>query len=291
MTTPHQPEPDTHAAEVLAEISGTRLAILARHPNARFFAFWDMDGTLLHGDCSEGLVEDGREVYPGLVQLAIEAGLAAGAGYPPDGGFAKCWQTYRWLEENKGRGTAYPFLAQVFAGAEEEALVRLATGYFNGRLRDHYYASSLAIFEGLASLGVEQHVISASAEFFVRGAAASLGMPAERLHGIRVDSADGRLTREVRQPVTFAEGKTAHLLHIMTVREKETVDRPLCILAGFGNSVMTDGAFLRHISEQALPAGRPVVLMINAGTDESSASLRCRNVRHALTVGHRKRSR
>jgi len=47
---------------MLSELRQTRSAILARFPRARFVAFWDLDGTLLHGDCSEGLSVGGRRV-------------------------------------------------------------------------------------------------------------------------------------------------------------------------------------------------------------------------------------
>ena len=40
-----------------------------------FLAFWDFDGTILKGDCSEGLRQDGKPIYKGMVQLGIEAVL------------------------------------------------------------------------------------------------------------------------------------------------------------------------------------------------------------------------
>ena len=36
---------------------------------------WDFDGTILKGDCSEGLKEGDKTIYPGLAQFAIEHGL------------------------------------------------------------------------------------------------------------------------------------------------------------------------------------------------------------------------
>src|ERR1041385_767707 len=43
----------------------------------RFVALWDFDGTILKGDCSEGLKQDGRGAYAGLAQVAIERGLSS----------------------------------------------------------------------------------------------------------------------------------------------------------------------------------------------------------------------
>jgi len=285
VTTNSKPETEPHVAELLAALGETQAAITAKFPLARFFAFWDLDGTLLHGDCSEGLSEGGREIYPGLVQLAIEEGLAIPCGYHPAGGFAKCWHTYRWLEEHRGRAEAYPFLAQVFAGAEESVLTRLATDYFDRKLKHYYYIASQLIFAGLAARGVEQHVISASADVFVRGAAQSLGLAPGHLHGIRVRAAGGRLTRELLLPITFAAGKTTRLIEIVATTQAATPDRPVFILAGFGNSVLTDGNFLGHISAQTLPAGQPLALMINAGTEPASPPMQCRHVRHARIAG------
>lgn len=37
-----------------------------------FVTFWDFDGTILKGDCSEGYKENDRQIYRGLVQIAIE---------------------------------------------------------------------------------------------------------------------------------------------------------------------------------------------------------------------------
>jgi len=51
--------------------------------NAIFLAFWDFDGTTMKGDCSEGLQENGKLIFPGLAQVAIEHGLSQ--IYPPDG--------------------------------------------------------------------------------------------------------------------------------------------------------------------------------------------------------------
>ncbi len=37
------------------------------------------------------------------------------------------------------------------------------------------------------------------------------------------------------------------------------------VIGGFGNSYNTDGPFLAWIASQSLPAGKPVVVMINGG--------------------------
>ena len=121
---PHSPE------EILVEFRETRAAILARHPRARFLVFWDLDGTILCGDCSEGLQSGGRTHYPGLVQVAIELGLSA--AYAGPHAHLRCMSDYAWLRGRIGAWMAYPFLAQVFAGAREEVLLRRGAGPFPG---------------------------------------------------------------------------------------------------------------------------------------------------------------
>src|SRR5882757_8621010 len=78
-------EPDD--SRIVEQIFQTREAILKVSTNAEpvFAAFWDFDGTILKGDCSEGLVIGGKGVYPGLAQVCIEKGLSE--LYAPHGGF------------------------------------------------------------------------------------------------------------------------------------------------------------------------------------------------------------
>lgn len=276
-----QPEP--HATKLLAELRETRAVLAEKFSDARFLAFWDFDGTLLRGDCSEGLAVRRRSVYPGLVQLAIEHGFAA--DYPAAGGFPVWRRDYLGLRRRFGAWLAYPFLAQIFAGAEERALLGLAERHFAATLGRFYFAASRFIFGGLAAVGVEQHVLSASPEFFVRGAAAGLGLPPARLHGIRLHLAAGRLTRDPVHPVSFAEGKRLLLLEIVRAAAQEAPARPVFILAAFGNCHANDGPFLAQVAHGTLPSGRPLAVMINAGTAPPAYRRLFRGVRQARVVG------
>jgi len=277
---------ESHAAELLAELLDLRAALLALRPKARLFAFWDLDGTLLRGDCSEGLHAEGQELYPGLVRLAIEQGHSP--VYSSDGiGYQRWQQDYRQLSERIGCWLAYPFLAQIFAGASEQDLLDLAAAHFDTTLRKFYFAASRTIFDGLAKAGVEQHILSASAQFFVRGAAASLALPPENLHGIQVKTADGKLTRELLYPVTYAEGKVTKLIEIVQAAEgqaRSDSEQPVFVLAAFGNSFETDRAFLAHVLGQSLPTGLPLAVMINAGFAPTDYRGLFRSVRQTRVV-------
>ena len=51
---------EPHAAELLADVRETCASLREQFPAARCLAFWDFDGTLLRGDCTEGLIRCGR---------------------------------------------------------------------------------------------------------------------------------------------------------------------------------------------------------------------------------------
>jgi len=270
----------THTPGLLAELIDTRSAILERLPRARLLAFWDLDGTLLAGDCSEGSVEGVRTQFPGLVQLAIERGLSA--DYRGPRAHERCMGHYAWLREHVGAWMAYPFLAQVFAGADERELLDLAAEHFDSTLSRFYFPSSSRLFEGLADCGIEQHILSASAEIFVRGAAESLGVAPAQLHGIRVRTRCGLLTRDLIHPVTYAAGKLDRMHDIVLKAEAETPERPVFIIGAFGDSYDNDGPFMAHVSRTALPAGRPLAVMVNAGIVPDDYRGLFRSARHTL---------
>jgi len=118
-------------------------------------------------------------------------------------------------------------------------------------LSRHYFAASRLWFDGLAADGVEQDVISASPEVFVGGAAASLGIAPERIHGIRMRATDGRLTREVGYPVLCGEGKLARLHEIVRASQAESPLQPVFVISVFGNNFVSDGPYAafatRHV--------------------------------------------
>ncbi len=207
---------EAESAALLDRLLGVREAILASGDSAggdaadaAFITVWDFDGTILDGDCSEGLQRDGRTVYAGLAQLSIEHGLSA--LYSGKGGFPAFWNDYTMLDERIGHWIAYPFILQMLRGARADEVSDLAAQSFETLYRSHYFASSVEIIRGLQAAGVEVHVISASAERFVRGAAATLDLNPQHINGIRVIERNGLLTEELIYPVTWADGKRLRL--------------------------------------------------------------------------------
>ena len=72
---------EIQAKEILSEIVALKQKIVNSQIDAHlekccFLAFWDFDGTVMKGDCSEGLRENGEEVFKGLVELGILKGYA-----------------------------------------------------------------------------------------------------------------------------------------------------------------------------------------------------------------------
>lgn len=273
---------EPHVEPIVSEILALREAVLKAESvwDARFVTFWDFDGTILDGDCSEGLVREGRTVYKGLAQLAIEAGLSGVYG---PGEFERFWADYQLIDGRVGHWLSYPFLVQMLRGARAADVRALAQKHFAEVLRKHLFTSSVEIIGRLHGAGVEVHVVSASGEIFVRAGSEAAGIPKSRMHGIRTAVRGGALTDELRYPVTYAEGKAARIRQIL--QSKRFKGRPAYVLAGFGNSFQTDGPFLKWIASQRLPAGRPLAVMVNGGDEPDTYKGLFRLVRQTEVVG------
>ena len=247
-----------------------------------FLAFWDFDGTILKGDCSEGLKDGARTVYPGLAQVAIENGLSS--LYPREGGFGRFWTDYTNMDTRIGRWLAYPFVPQMLRGARADDVLRLSRAHFAGTLSNYLMASSVKIIRALERGGVDSHILSASADLFVKGGAQSLALPANHIHGIEVRTRDGRLTEELIYPVTWGIGKLERLKQVTAETQREPAGRKVFVLAGFGDSYNTDGPFLRFIASQRLPAGEPIAVFYGEGDEPAEYKGLFFQARHAATV-------
>ncbi|MEI8040052.1 MAG: haloacid dehalogenase-like hydrolase [Verrucomicrobiota bacterium] len=282
-------EPDD--SHIITQVLRTRDAILksAGGTNAAastaFLAVWDFDGTILKGDCSEGLREGDRIVYPGLAQVAIEHGLSE--LYPRAGGFGRFWTDYTNLDVRIGRWLAYPLIPQMLRGARAEDVLQLSRRYFADTLSSYFMASSVHIILALERGGVESHIISASADLFVKGAAESLALPADHIHGIEVRTRDGRLTEELVYPVTWNVGKLDKLRQILAQLGRKRPGKQVFVLAGFGDSYGTDGPFLKFIATQSLPAGKPIAVFYESKGEPGEYRGLFYQARHSRTVSDR----
>jgi phosphoserine phosphatase len=145
-------------------------------------------------------------------------------------------------------------------------------------------ASSVKIIGALRQNGVESHIISASADLFVKGAAESIGIPSERIHGIEIRARDGLLTDEIVYPVTWNIGKLKKIQSIVAKTKRELPGGRVFLLAGFGDSYSTDGPFLKFIATQALPAGKPIAVFYNSKAEPDEYRGLFYQARHSATV-------
>ncbi len=288
ITSPHVQAEEPDDSRIVEQILRTREMILQTATNAGFpekavfLAFWDFDGTILKGDCSEGLRDGPRTVYPGLAQVAIENGLSQ--LYPRDGGFQRFWTDYTNMDQRVGQWLAYPFIPQMLRGANADEVLKLSETHFVGTLSNYLMASSIQIIRALERGGVQSHILSASADLFVKGASQSLGIPADRIHGIETRTREGRLTEELVYPVTWNLGKLERLRQIIAAVEKTSDGKRAFVLAGFGDSYGTDGPFLKFITLQKLPAGAPLAVFYGEQPAPAEYAGLFYHARHTTTV-------
>lgn len=248
---------ETHADGVVKAVLENVAKLKAADPAAVPMAFWDFDGTIIKGDVSEGLDENGQRKFRGLIERTIEEGLSP--VYSAKDGWAKYRDAdYPRLKE-LGLWLAWPFNAQIYEGVETAKLDAFCREEYAKTYRKWYFASSVKIFKALAAAGVENYVISGSPEVFVRNAAESLGIPRERIRGIRVAEVGGRMTTRLVYPLPFAADKVENLREFVGARPHGVA------IAAFGNSYYNDAPFMRYVVTQAnLPGGaKGTALMIN----------------------------
>lgn len=257
---------EKHVDAVVTEVLANVAKLKAAQPNAVPMAFWDFDGTIIKGDISEGLFENekertGKQLYKGLIEETILAGLST--VYKGPGG----WKQYEEVDYPRmneiGRWLAWPYNAQIYGGVPSADLDAFCSQKVAEVYRKWYFVSSVAIWQALEKAGVENYVVSASPEIFVRNTAESLGVTRGRTRAIRVEIDGGRMTTKVVHPVPFGEGKVENVRQLVLSRENGVA------IAGFGNSYSTDGYFLRYIVTQHLPGGaKGFALMINGGKEK-----------------------
>lgn len=268
---PPPPAPETPAGGIADEILASAAALRAASPDAQPMAFWDFDGTLFQGDCSEGFKTGmGGPRVAGLAEAAVLAGWSR--RYPAAAGMQGFWLDYRNLMRREGHAAAYLHLAQAFAGAPETKLLALAGEEFRSHLQPWFFREALALWHLLEAGGVRCEVISASPDFFVKGASSVLGVPPERLHGLRLLNTDeGLLTSWPMEPLTIGAGKAAVLREILSETAGGQPGERFAV-AGFGNDLVTDGPMLEAVASATLPAGTPFAALVNCRKRDAGTS-------------------
>ena len=248
---------EKHADGIVADILAEVAKLKAADPQAVPIAFWDFDGTVIKGDISTGLVEDGRETYPGLVRVAVEAGFSP-IYRGPAGATKFLYDDYERMKDF-GRFLAWPAIGQMFHGASVRDLGALCRSHADRVLKPWVFASSQKMIDALAKAGVESQIVSGSPDVFVKNASHIANIPSERAVGIRQKVVGGHLSTELVYPLSMNEGKIEVIREVLQARPHAVA------VAAFGNSYWTDGPFLRYIATQpALPGGaKGLAVMIN----------------------------
>ena len=70
-------EPEAHADRVVEEILAAVAKLKAVDPEVKPMAFWDFDGTIIRGDISTGLQENGVMRHQGMIHAGILAGFSS----------------------------------------------------------------------------------------------------------------------------------------------------------------------------------------------------------------------
>ena len=268
---------EEHVDRVVDEILANVAKLKTADPTALPMAFWDFDGTIIKGDISEGLREDGVERHQGMTRAGIMAGFSP--FYKGEEGCRLFDRDYARLNEI-GRFIAWPFIGQVFAGVKVSDFNRFCAQRVRDIYSKWYFASSVKILRRLEAAGVENHIISGSPDIYVKNAAESVGLTPDRMHGNRLAIDGGILSTRIEYPVTTGEGKVEVLRHLVNARKNAVA------VAGFGDSYRTDGAFLRYIVRQTLPGGaKGFALMINGSGSKDGYEGLFTCVRQSEVVG------
>ena len=216
--------------------------------------------------------------FKGLIEETILAGLST-VYKGPEG-----WLRYRDRDYPRmkeiGRWLAWPYNGQIYKGVQAAKLDDFCHRKYDEVYRHWYFASSIKIMQALEKAGVENYVVSASPEIFVRNADKTLGLPRERLRAIRIAIDAGYMTTRIIYPVPYDAGKVENVRELVLARPHGVA------VAGFGNSYSTDGEFLKYIVTQSLPGGaKGFALMINGGAEREGYKGLFRLVNQDETTG------
>lgn len=152
-------------------------------------AVFDADETLWRHDVGEGflkyLIGNGllRHVPPGMDVFARYEAL--------------CLQD-KWM--------GYPYAAQVMAGIPEAELRQHAKAFFK-TFQANIYPGQKQLIARLQQAGAAVWIVSASNQWMVEEGADYLGVPRDKVVGVRLEVADGLITPHIIPPMTYRQGK------------------------------------------------------------------------------------
>jgi phosphoserine phosphatase len=160
-------------------------------------ATFDADGTLWAGDVGEGFF----------------GWMLKNRAYPAHRipKLQRAWQGYKAGTFNGEK--MYELMVTGMAGMKETDVQKLASQYFRGVHRYRLYRPMAYLVSALKTLDIQPWVVSGSPYWVVAAGARQLGIPKERVIGLKVKvDAQGRLTDEVVRPVPWKSGKAKRII-------------------------------------------------------------------------------
>lgn len=225
---------------------------VSRNANvSRKIAVFDHDGTLIHGDITEGIEE--KEI-PGVLKALVDSKSLKEEAFSkiPQQFRSDVWGYYRYLEK-KDRQIAYEWYPSLFAGYQEKDIIKMADAIYQNVFKNYRYPEMQRLVKFLKLNGYEIYVVSASPTLLVQSAAVYWGIPQENIFGIDIKKdVNGKLTGEVVKPITYAKGK------VYTIVEKIKA-QPGDALIVAGDSLKTDIDMLKLAKER-----NSLAILVNA---------------------------
>ena len=117
-----------------------------------------------------------------------------------------------------GLWLVWPYNAQMYSGQRASVLDSFCRSECERVYRKWYFDSSVRILKALESAGVENYIVSASPELFVRAAADTLGLPSCRFVGIKVAIDGDMVTSRLVHPIPIGEGKVENVRALVLAR-------------------------------------------------------------------------
>lgn len=111
----------------------------------------------------------------------------------------------------KDRQEGYTWIVSLMAGLPEQELKKWSADFFKQEFVQKIYPAQKALILSLQKKGIPVWIVSASNRWVVEAGAAWLNIPASNVIGIDLVVDKDLLTNQVKQPVTYKQGKVLAL--------------------------------------------------------------------------------
>lgn len=228
------------------------------HPSLKPAAFFDVDGTIIDGDITEG--HAGENGFTGLLEVCIRKGLVPGFSDP------SALSRLREIMHKEALVTDYyPYMyaANVFAGLSErqkEAIRTFMAGPMQKIVSEHVFSFAAHTLEFCRAADIDVYFISASPHIFVYELGPYFSIPQAHCFGIDPD--------ENSDFVNHAHGKAERVQYLCRKKQLKPV-------LSMGNRWQSDGAMLEHV----VRSGGISVLVNDSENAVSSRSLMALDIR------------